>query len=120
MHISLTGVIITKPFVEKPVDAENHNINIYFPQSTGGGCVFLFRKTNNRSSCYMKEVNSVRKKGSFIYEEFMPTDGTDVKVYTVGDDYAHAEARKSPCLDGRVERDAEGKEVRQSSCQNFT
>lgn len=34
------------------------------------------------------------------------------QVYTVADDYAHAEARKSPALDGKVERDHEGKEVR--------
>ncbi|XP_058623224.1 inositol hexakisphosphate and diphosphoinositol-pentakisphosphate kinase 1 isoform X7 [Onychostoma macrolepis] len=110
-HVEVNGEVFHKPFVEKPVSAEDHNVYIYYPTSAGGGSQRLFRKIGSRSSVYSPE-STVRKTGSYIYEEFMPTDGTDVKVYTVGPDYAHAEARKSPALDGKVERDSEGKEIR--------
>lgn len=86
-HIEINGVTIHKPFVEKPVDAEDHNIAIYYPTSAGGGCKKLFRKVGNRSSEFYPEINEVRREGSYIYEEFVETQGTDVKMYTVGPEY---------------------------------
>ena len=126
-YVEVDGVRIDKPFVEKPADSENHNICIYYPHTVGGGYKALFRKVGNQASKYYpppvvsseeaskgdkKSYTLVRRDTSFIYENFMSTGGTDVKVYTVGPNYAHAEARKSPVVDGRVQRDANGKEER--------
>ncbi len=69
-------------------------------------------KRKDRSSEFYPNVNKVRREGSYIYETFMETQGADVKVYTIGPNYGHAEARKSPSLDGVVNRDADGKEFR--------
>ena len=80
--------------------------------SAGGGSKRLFRKVDDRSSEFYPHENDLRRDGSFIYEEFVVTQGTDVKVYTVGPNYGHAEARKSPVVDGRVNRDSAGLEVR--------
>ncbi|CAM0883363.1 unnamed protein product [Alopecurus aequalis] len=110
--IEIHGKRFWKPFVEKPIDGDDHNIMIYYPSYAGGGMKELFRKVGNRSSEFYPDVRKVRRDGSYIYEEFMPTGGTDVKVYTIGPGYAHAEARKSPVVDGVVMRNSDGKEVR--------
>jgi len=108
-YIEYEGVRINKPCVEKPKDADNHHVIIYY--ANNGGSRRLFRKTGNRSSRFYPKCNELRKRGSFLYEEFQ-VGGQDLKVYTIGPAYAHAELRKSPTVDGLVIRDPDGKELR--------
>ena len=111
-HIEYKGKKLFKPFVEKPSNGDDHFVYIYYPPNHGGGSKRLFRKTKNECSLFFPKVNKIRRDKSYIYEEFLQTDGFDIKVYTIGPEYTHAEARKSPTLDGIVQRSSDGKEIR--------
>lgn len=74
---------------------------------------FGFRLFNATSLALPPALVNVRTDKSYLYEEFMTADNLeDVKVYTLSDVYTHAETRKSPVVDGVVQRNAEGKEIR--------
>ncbi|KAI0684852.1 histidine phosphatase superfamily-domain-containing protein [Cytidiella melzeri] len=83
--IIIDDQVLEKPFVEKPVSGEDHNVYIYFP---GGHGRRLFRKVGNKSS------------------ELDPTLTTRVKSTRT------PKRANLPVVDGLVRRNTEGKEIR--------
>jgi hypothetical protein len=111
-NVEVNSISIQKPFVEKSIDADHNNVSICCPSSAGGGCEKLFRNAGNRSSEFYPNVNEVWRDGSRVYEEFLETQGACVKIHAAGPERGHAKARKSTTVDGKVQRNPNGKEIR--------
>jgi inositol hexakisphosphate/diphosphoinositol-pentakisphosphate kinase len=54
-YLLIDGVKLKKPFVEKPANAEDHEIKVYYSSLNpcGSGYNILFRKTNNFSGRFI-------------------------------------------------------------------
>jgi len=68
-YIEIGNQRMNFPIVEKPYEADNHDVYIYYGGNQGSRR--LFRKIGDRSSQMYPDVNELRTDGSFVYEEFM-------------------------------------------------
>ncbi len=57
-HVEVNGVVFNKPFVEKPVSAEDHNIYMYYPASAGEFQSFwvFYCLENVLKKCYNRKI----------------------------------------------------------------
>lgn len=117
-YVVINGSRMDKPFVEKPIDANCHRVNIYFRSSNGGGHQELFDKKSKASSAYSPD-SCIRRDDSYFYEEFIPNDGSDIKAYCCGPEFAYADARKCPALTTTFERLDDGEIFRCSEPRSF-
>mmetsp|Transcript_74028 Transcript_74028/g.173658 ORF Transcript_74028/g.173658 Transcript_74028/m.173658 type:complete len:922 (+) Transcript_74028:67-2832(+) len=86
-HVIVNGQQkIDKPFLEKPVKRSDREIYLYHPQDHGGGRALFssIESGDDRYICTFEDTGSVRREGSYIYQEYPKSDGFRVQVVCVG------------------------------------
>lgn len=85
-QILVAGQCIKKPFVEKPADRRDRQIYVYFTEEAGGGRALLSsRESGDVECCWSFDpVGRVRREGSFVYQEYLQSEGFTVHVTCAG------------------------------------
>lgn len=85
-HISVDGHRINKPVIEKPVDRRDREIYVYFPKSSGGGRSLISTRESGDEDyvCRFEEGGKIRREGSFVYQEYLQSEGFVVQVVCAG------------------------------------
>lgn len=79
---------LRKPFVEKPLDADDHLCIVYHAGDGGASVIERKRVT------HLPDRRAIRPTGGYVYERYhRAVAGADVKVYAAGDDVFFAETR---------------------------
>lgn len=79
---------LCKPFVEKPLDADDHLCIVYHAGDGGASVIERKRVT------HMPDLRAIRPTGGYVYERYhRAVAGADVKVYAAGGDVFFAETR---------------------------
>ena len=60
-HLEINGERMNKPIVEKPIQADDHNVRVYYGDKLGGGSRRLFRKIGDRSSRFYPRAWKVQQ-----------------------------------------------------------
>lgn len=97
---------LTKPFIEKPESADEHDIVIYYAR---GGSTKIQVKPEFGTKIKESPNGEPRfcdKTRTYIYEEFLE-DAVEVKIKVIGDTYAHGEAREG--TKAGIQRDTSNK-----------
>lgn len=85
-HIVVNGQRIKKPFVEKPIDRRDRDIYIYFPKAAGGGRSLASTRFSGDIEYVFRfdPVSRVRRAGSYVYQEYLQSEGFMVQAICVG------------------------------------
>lgn len=86
-YIEVAGQRIHKPFVEKPIDRRDRAIYVYFPKVAGGGRALVSTSESGDTQyvCRFEMAGRVRREGSFVYQEYLQSEGFVVQAVCVGD-----------------------------------